>query len=313
MDFHEIVLYILIGFVAMVSGGFWGMGGGWFIVPALLVSGVAPLTAVPASLLQMIPSTVFIVFRDTPKLGWKKGQWGMGLALPLCIMSFCGGFLGRPIGIFIENIFHSRKPHMVIYLILLAYIFYKTLRRRKGEEKLENAKSPRMILSMITGLLAGTVSSLLGIGGGVITRPAMKSFLKVPENITAMTARLGVLVAATAGSISYLSGIDKWDSSQPGVHAIYIAVFLAVGGIVGFPIGAKMHVLVMRAGNEKSAHYSYAIIVFLVFIGVLCKVTGYVRTSQVFLAVCGFFVLVILVIITLNAKRKINSDENRSP
>ena len=35
----------LIGFVGMMSGGFWGVGCGWIVVPAMLILGFDPLDA----------------------------------------------------------------------------------------------------------------------------------------------------------------------------------------------------------------------------------------------------------------------------
>ena len=57
METSFVILSILIGFAAGISGGFWGAGGGWLIVPALMLLGVDLKIAIPASLLQMLPSS----------------------------------------------------------------------------------------------------------------------------------------------------------------------------------------------------------------------------------------------------------------
>ena len=66
----------LIGLVGMMSGGFWGVGCGWIVVPSLLILGFDPLSAVGIGLLQMVPSTIPTVSRQLPEIGWKKAQPG---------------------------------------------------------------------------------------------------------------------------------------------------------------------------------------------------------------------------------------------
>ncbi|MFA7186488.1 MAG: sulfite exporter TauE/SafE family protein, partial [Victivallales bacterium] len=175
----------LVGFVAMLAGGFWGLGGGWFIVPALLTLGVDNQVAVGASLLQMLPSTFLTVMHQLKSIGWGKNSWGLHVALPLCGMAFVGGFFGRPVGVFLQELFNSRKPHQCVYLILLGFILYKTL-SHKPEKKSDVSSANTVpgigpVKTGIVGFLVGVLSSLLGIGGGTITRPVMKNHLRVPE------------------------------------------------------------------------------------------------------------------------------------
>ena len=64
------VLFIagpLLGFVGMLSGGYWGVGCGWIVVPVLLILGFEPLDAVGIGLLQMVPSTLLTVMRQAPE------------------------------------------------------------------------------------------------------------------------------------------------------------------------------------------------------------------------------------------------------
>ena len=91
------VLFIagpLLGFVGMLSGGYWGVGCGWIVVPVLLILGFEPLDAVGIGLLQMVPSTLLTVMRQAPEIGWKPGEPGRSLAIPVGIgallTSLCG-------------------------------------------------------------------------------------------------------------------------------------------------------------------------------------------------------------------------------
>lgn len=63
------VFYIaapLVGFLGMMSGGYWGVGCGWIVVPTMLILGMGPFEAVGIGLLQMVPSTILTVAKQAP-------------------------------------------------------------------------------------------------------------------------------------------------------------------------------------------------------------------------------------------------------
>jgi uncharacterized membrane protein YfcA len=86
---------------------------------------------------------------------------------------------------------------------------------------------------------AGAVSSLLGIGSGVLKVPAMDSALRLPIKVSSATSNfmIGVTAAASAG-IYYVRG---------DILAV-IAAPVALGSIFGAYLGAK---ILMRTSNES--------------------------------------------------------------
>lgn len=305
----HIILVSLVGLIASISGGFWGIGGGWLILPALLLMNVPHEIAVPACLLQMIPSSLPTVFRQFKNIGWEKGGWGWRIALPLSGMSFIGGFLGKPAGILLENIFGSRTPHQLLYMTLLVYVFLSTLLGRnadKHEEQHSANWKPRPKLAMISGFCTGVISALLGIGGGIINRPVMKSLLNVPEKTAGMVARLSVLLTALSGSCSYFAGVSDWNASSPAKHALVIGIILSVGGIIGFPFGSKMHAMVLHAGGTLTAHKSFAWLALFISISLACKLCGVMLAGQIILIISGLFLTAYLIGITYFAWKHVH-------
>ena len=73
----------VIGFIGMMSGGYWGVGCGWIVVPTMLILGCDPIQAVGIGLLQMVPSTILTVSKQASQIGWTKGAPGFSLALPI--------------------------------------------------------------------------------------------------------------------------------------------------------------------------------------------------------------------------------------
>lgn len=290
----------LVGFSAMLAGGFWGLGGGWFVVPAMLTLGIDNTVAVGASLLQMLPSTFLTVLKQFKSIGWGKNSWGLNIALPICGMAFIGGFFGRPVGAFMEDFFDSRKPHQCIYLVLLGFILYKTLTHKpkvnSSDEDLSPQSSP--VKTGIIGFLVGVLSSLLGIGGGTITRPIMKSYLHVPEVFTGKIARLAVFTTALAGTTSYLMQIKTLKLGDPGTDSLILGLLMASGGFIGFPLGAWLHGKVVKSGHEEKAAHSFSYVVILVLLSLFFKIINQIGISQIIILICGVFLLTFLPIFT---------------
>ncbi|MDD5696980.1 MAG: sulfite exporter TauE/SafE family protein [Victivallaceae bacterium] len=295
----------LVGFVAMLAGGFWGLGGGWFAVPVLLTLGISNPVAAGASLLQMIPSTFLTVVRQFRSIGWGKNSWGLTVALPLCGMAFLGGFFGRPAGALIQEMFHSRKPHQCLYLILLGFILYKTLRHKSPAPA--DPVAPRTVsvtstaVTGVTGFLVGVLSSLLGIGGGTITRPVMLSYLQVPEVFTGKIARLAVFITAVSGTASYLLQIQSFKPGDPGTDSLLLGLLMAAGGFIGFPVGAWLHGKVIMSGHAEKAARSFSYVVVLVLASLFCKIIDWIVTSQVIILICGLFLLTFLPAFTVRS------------
>ena len=291
----------LIGFSAMLAGGFWGLGGGWFVVPALMAVGVDTPVAAGASLLQMLPSTFLTVLKQFKSIGWGKNSWGRNIALPICGMAFIGGFFGRPVGEFMADFFNSHKPQKCIYLILLGFILYKTFMHKPASSAVEDIEVPKHSWGKtgIIGFFVGVLSSLLGIGGGTITRPVMKSYLHVPEIFTGRIARLAVFTTALAGTASYLMKIDTLKLGDPGTDSLILGLLMASGGFIGFPLGAWLHSKVVASGNGERAAHSFSYVVVMVIISLFFKIIDMPKGSQITIFICGIFLLTFLPIFTV--------------
>jgi uncharacterized membrane protein YfcA len=80
-------------------------------------------------------------------------------------------------------------------------------------------------------LLAGLVSALFGIGGGIVKVPLMNLVMGVPMRVAAATSNLMIGVTASAGGVVYLlrGGIDP-----------YVAAPLAVGVFAGASTASRL-------------------------------------------------------------------------
>ena len=89
----------------------------------------------------------------------------------------------------------------------------------------------RAIIIIIIGFTAGMLSGLLGIGGGIILVPAMVYLLGMSQHRAHGTSLAVISLIALASSILYgKSGNVDWT----------IAIVLAVGGVMGALVGARL-------------------------------------------------------------------------
>ena len=86
-------------------------------------------------------------------------------------------------------------------------------------------------LAILTGIFAGGLSGLLGIGGGIIMVPLFRRWLGLPIKNAVATSLICVGCFAIPGTITHAleNGID-WR----------FALWLTAGVVVGAPLGSKM-------------------------------------------------------------------------
>jgi uncharacterized membrane protein YfcA len=99
MDITRILLTILVGAIAGISGGALGQSGAEFMLPALLVLGIVPdfKTAAGSVLLAIIPPISLMAVLEYYKRGQVDVQIGVILFITYFFMAFIGAYITRTI------------------------------------------------------------------------------------------------------------------------------------------------------------------------------------------------------------------------
>lgn len=296
------VLFItgpLLGFVGMLSGGYWGVGCGWIVVPVLLILGFEPLDAVGIGLLQMVPSTLLTVMRQAPEIGWKPGEPGRSLAIPVGIGALLTSLCGKTINHRLYELCGA-APLQWMLIGLITFIAVQTLcsRTRCYNDTMPPVTPFRSRIAFATGLVTGLVSSLLGVGGGLLIRPLLTSGFQVPEYYTSRIVRLLVLVTTVTGGITYLVSATGFNWQMFGA-----AMLIAVGGIVGFPLGARLHRIVYDNGYAQHIHKSFAVVAVALLTSTLCSIFGLQAQSRVIMIGIAVLLMVYLGLFALYTKK----------
>ena len=103
------------------------------------------------------------------------------------------------------------------------------------------------ILLFITGLIAGSLGGLLGIGGCVIMLPSLTFIFNYPLAIAIGTTITAVILTATSGAIGHIR-MKNVDYSTAKIVAVSGAIGAAVGSIIFFYIADQLWLLNLILG-----------------------------------------------------------------
>ncbi|MCH9613691.1 MAG: hypothetical protein SP1CHLAM54_07000 [Chlamydiia bacterium] len=229
---------ILIGAVAGYLSGLLGIGGGVIITPALyylfLKMGLPydnlMKYAIATSLSSMIISTLSAAIAHKKRGGINTHAF-FGL-LP-------GVLVGGVLGAFIATVLpaYVLKLIFAIYAITVGLKMVLHKKHQSGDHRLPS----KPILSFC-GLIVGTISSLVGVGGGILNVPLLSYFrLKMKQAIGTSSAI--TFFVALIGALSYVL-FGKLDTTHPGMNAwgfVVIPAVLALGisAALTAPLGVK--------------------------------------------------------------------------
>lgn len=235
----EIVYYLLLGAAAGFLGGLLGIGGGLIVVPCLVAifrSLDFPTTylmhvAVGTSLGAM----VFTAAASALAHHLKKGVfWHLFRAL------LPGIALGTFLGALVADELSSHTLQWIFGICETAFGAYFLFSRKKKEHHATQRKSFPLLLFTAVGVAIGSISSILGIGGGVITVPTLTALHIPMRNAIATSAATGFLIALI-GAVSFLSvGLHAhlWSGT---LGYLYLPAFfwIALSSTLAAPFGAK--------------------------------------------------------------------------
>ena len=250
----------------MVAGGFGslvGIGGGLIIVPVLsTLMGYDIKVAIAASLIGVIATSV----SASPRF-LASGIADRRLGVFLLVATAAGGLTGGVTGSYVDG-----RVLAIAFGTLLLLVALQMLRGIRGGHSTHRAvtaedttdglissyrepttgeqvgyRARRLGPGAAISFVAGNVSGLLGVGGGVINVPTMNVVMGVPLRVatTTSTYMLGATAAASAMVNAASGRLDP-----------LIAAPVALGVLLGSRFGARLS---MRASQDALR---------LVFVGV---------------------------------------------
>lgn len=250
---------ILIGFIAGTIGTLIGAGGGFILVPILLMmypdKSPELITSISLAVvcLNAISGSVNYAFKK--RIDYRSALLFSTTTLPGSILgSVLVGYIPRTV---FDLLFGITLLGLSIYLLIRPFRAdgdHNTstlwniwpINRRISDQKGNTfTYSYDLVLACLLSFLIGIAASILGIGGGIIHVPVMINLLNFPVHLATATSHFVLaLMGATASATHWIKG-----DLDSGIHEI---LFLGMGVIVGAQVGAALShklkgILIIRA------------------------------------------------------------------
>ena len=262
------------GAMAGVLGVALGLGGGIFLVPFLTLVLGFPLKSAAAISLTTVIATSSVVTAQRAGNQLINLRVGMVLEAATTVGSLLGGITAQLVA---ESVLH--RLFGIVALAVAGVMLGRVNRRNvildptvdpgrlggrfyeKESGGIVSYRMKRLPLALVVSFIAGNVSSLLGIGGGIIKVPVLNAWCGMPLRAAAATSALMIGVTATGGAIIYYGRGDL----QP---------LLAAPAVLGVQAGSLVGARLAYGASVKWLKVLMAVL--LVIVAVLM----FVRSTQ---------------------------------
>jgi hypothetical protein len=267
-------LYLLLGLLGIGIGvltGFFGVGGGFLVVPLLTVLLGIPYEIATGTSLSFVIGTSSSGFLRQAKLGrveYRVMAW-------IAAGSIAGSVAGDALQIYLRTGITAGRPELFtavmhsLFILLLAgavlLLLWGPQERRGGRTPLQRLSlGPAVRMDepglegtsagglLLLGVGVGLLTGLMGVGGGVIVVPLLLVLVGLPADKAAGTSLGIVCLAAIAGVVKKTLGAD------PRV-SLPVAAALLVASVMGVRIGIAL----LQGVSGGSFRRAFAVVLVL--------------------------------------------------
>lgn len=257
------LVLVLIGLMGGFLAGLIGVGGGVIyilVLPYVLTNmGYPDAEIVQFTIANSLVGTMFAALSGNIALIIKREFFWkevlivglFGTIVSLLVLQFV-----------VQTDWYQRDKFNVVIILLMSFVVFRTLKSNQKQNSPDNERSLRNDELGVVGVLAGSISALSGLGGGVVIVPILSLCFK--QNMRkAKSISLGVIfITSLVMSISNLF-------AQPATIIIgqnigYVVWPLVLALSLGVVIGSPYGVRIARKLSNRTISY-----IFVSFLGVV--------------------------------------------
>lgn len=218
----------LLGFVAVgLALGLLGGGGSILAVPVLVhLMGLPPSIAVPMSL-----PVVGIAAAAGAFARWRKGQLRLGMVGLFAACAMFTSYFAARLGTEIPD-----RPRLILFAVVMlvaSVAMWRRAQRQSADDAAavpsSRAAAPMQVIP--AALAVGTLTGLVGVGGGFLIVPALTGVLGLPMAAATATSLAVIALNTAAAGAGWIGRVSlDW-----GMTAMVTAASL-----VGMAIGTRL-------------------------------------------------------------------------
>lgn len=247
LDLAQIAVIALIGLAAGLLGGLAGIGGSMVMIPGLvLVLGYRDESHSEQHLYMASAMVVnALVAYPAAARHAKSGavRWDLfRVLLPAMIASIL-------VGVLLSNLVDGSRLRDLLALFIALYCLFNLVRvfARQTDFDVEREHATRARL-VTCALLAGLVSGLLGLGGGVVLVPLLQMICRVRLRKAIGTTLAVMPASAIVGSTTKLATLSSHGQtlSDALILVLVMAPLAMLGGHLGATLAHKLPLKIVR-------------------------------------------------------------------
>jgi len=241
----EISLYVLTGVFAGFSAGLLGIGGGLIIVPILYFAfstqGYEQQHLMHMALATSL-ATIIITSISSTLAHHKKRAVLWHIVLLLTPGIAIGAWLGADFATQLDS--ETLKPLFGIFEIFVAVLMFSQHQSKQHQLTIKTTNG------LIGGGIIGSISAIVGIGGGTLTVPFLHWHKINMKNAIATSAACGLPIAVFATASYIFSGESLMEDTQFSLQTrsqnmfgfvhLHAFLFIAAASFLSAPLGAKL-------------------------------------------------------------------------
>jgi uncharacterized membrane protein YfcA len=226
---------LTIGLIVGAFSGLFGVGGGILLVPILVL-----LLHVPQKHAQATSLVVVALAAATGAVTYAVGD---SVVWSSVVFLLTGGLLGTWLGSAIVVRIHTRWLQLMFGLLLVVAAIRLVVVAGDAVSTAVVPLGPWVIVGyLLSGCAMGLLSSMLGVGGGIIVIPLLIAFFGFTQQLAAGTSLVVMVPIALLGAWQLTrSGHTRWGQGTR------IGVAAALGAVGGASLALVANAAVMQA------------------------------------------------------------------
>lgn len=254
-----IQIYAVIVFIATTIGAIAGLGGGVIIKPLFDFLGFHDAQTVGVlSAFAVFAMSVISLFKHREKLF----QLDLNLIIEISVGSFMGGLLGEALfskvkQVFVQELVLKLIQSSVLMVILILIVIYGIFKH-----KIKTYSFSHPLIVFLTGLVLGSISVFLGIGGGPLNIIALSVLFS-------MSVKASVITSITTVFFAQLSKLSQvYIQNQFKGYDYTLILWIIVFALMGGAFGTMLHQKLDERAIEQVYLYTIGFLVIITMINI---------------------------------------------
>jgi uncharacterized protein len=234
IDMLEPIAFLLLGTVLGIIGALTGVGGGFLLMPilVLLYPGRSPteLTALSLAMVLAMSVSGTSAFLRRRTVHVKAALCFAATAVP-----------GAVVGVYLTKLVDRDTFELLLGLLLVvlaSYMFFRALRSKPAEPFTDPAHTlplpgKSLATATVASFFVGILSGLFGIGGGVIHVPMLHHLLAFPIHVATATSTAVLTLTSASSVLTHTWAGTLWHQWQQILP-------LCLGAVAGAQLGARL-------------------------------------------------------------------------